>query len=294
MGERTLIASCTSGLANRMLMLAGAQRLARLTERKLLLYWPENDQLGCPFDALFQNTPAMLRDQDMHELLRSDRTMKVYNAWHCPPLYEEVSPDGDAAEIVLVKGWTAPKFANETLASLRDELCDELRKLAPTEEILATVGTVALPERCLGVHVRIGEAGDSANYFAPSKREHFEAILRAVAEQCGEAGFFLATTSIEVERHFHDVFGERVMVFPKSGKGRERDAVREALIDLLLLSRTRGVLGNHGSTFSQVAAMLGPRLLVMATESAATDGLTTITRRFTNALNGAPEYQLDL
>ncbi len=294
MGERTLIASCTSGLANRMLMLAGAQRLARLTERKLLLYWPENDQLGCPFDALFQNTPSMLRDQDMHELLRSDRTMKVYNAWHCPPLYEGVSPDGDAAEIVLLKGWTAPKFANETLASLRDELCDELRRLAPTEGIMATADTMALPDRCLGVHVRTGEAGDSAKHFAQSKREHFEAILRAVAAQCGEASFFLATDSTEVEGHFRGVFGESVMVFPKSGPGREGPAIREALIDLLLLSRTRGVLGNHGSTFSQVAAMLGPRLLVMATESAATNDLAAVTQRFTNALNGAPEYQLDL
>lgn len=294
MSERILIASCTSGLANRMLMFAGAQRLARHTERKLLLYWPENDQLGCPFDALFKNAPAMLRDQDMHEVLRSDRTMKVYNAWHCPPLYEQVSPDGDAAEIVLLKGWTAPKFANETLASLRDELCEQLRTLAPADEIMAEAKAITLPHQCLGVHVRLGEQGQDAKYFTQSKREHFEVVLRALAEQCPDASFLLATPCPEVERRFRSSLGARVITLPKSGPGREGPAIREALIDLLLLSRTRGVLGNHGSTFSQVAAMLGPRLLVMATESAATRDLAIVTQRFTNALHGAAEPHLEL
>jgi hypothetical protein len=291
MRERSIIASCTSGLANRMLMLAGAQRLARLTQRKLFLYWPENDQLDCPFEALFKNAPAMIRDHDMHELLRSDRTMKVYNAWHCPPLYEEVSPDGEAAEIILLKGWTAPKFANETLASIRDELCEELRRLAPVDELITTADTVALPEQCLGVHVRTGAAGESEKYFAQSKHEHFETILRAVMEQCGDTSFLLATAWPEVEGHFRGVFGDRLIVFPKSGKGRERAAIREALIDLLLLSRTRGVLGHHGSTFSQVAAMLGPRLLLMATE---TSELAAVAQRFTHALHGAAEHHLEL
>jgi len=294
MGERTLIASCTSGLANRMLMLAGAQRLARLTQRKLLLYWPENDQLGCPFDMLFKNTPALLRDPDMHELLRSDRTMTVYNAWHCPPLYEDVSSDGDAAEIVLLKGWTAPKFANETLAEIRDELCGALRQLAPVDELRAAADAIELPNRCLGVHVRIGEAWEYVDDFVQSKREHFEAILRAVTEECSDTSILLATTKPEVERHFRGVFGGRVITFPKSGQDREREAMREALVDLLLLSRTRGVLGNFGSTFSQVAAMLGPQLLVMATETAATRELAAATRRFTHALHGAAEPHLDL
>ncbi len=295
MPEPSIIASCTSGLANRMLMLAGAQRLARLTQRKLLLYWPENDQLGCPFAALFQNAPDMIHDADMHALLRSDRTMKVYNAWHCPPLYESVAPDGDPdAEIILLKGWTAPKFANETLADIRDELCDGLQQLVPVDEVRAQADAIDMPEFCLGVHIRSDETAGGVNFFAQSKREHFEAILRAVLEQRGDTTFFLATLQPEVERYFRGVLGDRLMVFPKSGPGRERAAIREALVDLLLLSRTRGVLGHYGSTFSQVAVMLGPRLLVMATETTAGTGLAAVVRRFTDALNGTPEFHLEL
>ena len=295
MGERSIIASCTSGLANRMLMLVGARRLARLTQRKLLLYWPENDQLGCPFDALFQNAPDMIHDGDMHALLRSDRTMKVYNAWHCPPLYESVAPDGDPdAEIILLKGWTAPKFANETLADIRDELCDGLQQLVPVDEVQALADAIEVPERGLGFHIRSDETGEGVNFFAQSKHEHFETILRAVLEQRGDTTFFLATLQPEVERYFRGVLGDRLMVFPKSGQRRERAAIREALVDLLLLSRTRGVLGHHGSTFSQVAAMLGPRLLVMATETTASTGRAAVVRRFTDALNGTPEVHLEL
>lgn len=294
MGEPTLIASCTSGLANRMLMLAGAQRLARLTQRKLLLYWPENDQLGGPFESLFQNAPALLRDHDLHELLRSDRTMKVYNAWQCPPLYEAVARAGDEAEMVLLKGWTAPKFADETLADIRGELCAELRRLTPVDELRAAADALELPERCLGVHIRIGEAWEYVDDFVQSKREHFESILRAVLDQCGDARILLATTRPEVEQHFRGLFGGRVVALPKSGRGRARDAVREALVELLLLSRTRGVLGNFGSTFSQVAAMLGPQLLVMATETTATRELAAVAQRFTRALHGAAETHLEL
>jgi hypothetical protein len=295
MAQRSLIAACTSGLANRLLMLAGAQRIARLAERKLFLYWPENDQLGCPFDALFKDAVPMIRDSDMHELLRSDRSMKVYNARHCAPLYDQLSPDGDPpAEIVLIKGWTAPKFANETLADIRDELCDYLRRLTPQDALLAAVNGIALPDQCLGMHVRHGESWKYLDASVQSKREHFETILRAVMAERADASFVLATTQPPVEEYFRSLFGERMIMFPKSSRDRGAPAVREALIDLLLLSRTRGVLGTYGSTFSQVAAMLGPKLLVVAHPATATAHLPAVTRRLASALNGAPEPHLEL
>jgi hypothetical protein len=295
MDEQVLIASCTSGLANRLLMISGAERLARLTQRKLLVYWPENDQLGCSFDALFKNTFSMLRDSDMHQLLRSDRPMKVYNARKCAPFYQEFSSDGDpSAEIVLVKGWTAPKFAHETLAEITDELCANLKQLLPQDELLATVSSVVLPKQCVGVHVRHGETWKYVERSVQSMREHFETILRALTVACPNAAFVLATTQPAIEENFRALFGDRIILSPKSSRERDGAGIREALIDLLLLSRTQAVLGTFGSTFSQVAAMLGPKILAVANQPTATIQLPMITRCFVDALNGVPQPNLKL
>ena len=267
---RRLMATCSSGMCNRLLVIAGSLRLAEKTGRQFSLYWPENDQLACPFDRLFTNPFAMVREPELHLLLRTEFTVKFYNAWrNGHPLYTEIAPDGDPhADIVVIKAWCFPQFAAEACdRTLELDMRAHLLTLQPAAEILAEADSFALPGQVMGVHIR---RGDHLEEFGESRDEHFMSIMDALAQIRSELCFFLATDDRATEERFQRRYGDRLLTFRKQGGGRhDIRGGQEALIDLLLLSRTMAIVGNVRSTFSLTAAKWGGRPVVFATETAA-------------------------
>jgi hypothetical protein len=259
-------------------------RIAEKTGRECMLYWPVNDQLMCPFDALFANFTVMT-EQDLHLLLRTEYTVKVYNAWReQAPLFVDIAADGDpAADIVVIKSWCYPRFAGEAAGTeFSQKIQQQLLKLTPHPEVLAEVDAFPLPPACLGVHVR---RGDHPDFFSDSQDEHFVTIMEAVVASDPTVQFFLATDVLAVEEKFKARFGERIVTFPKLGRGREDvRGGREALIDLLLLSRTAAVLGNAASTYSFTASLLGNIPLRLATAKTAGLECEAVCRDFLAAL----------
>ncbi len=286
--RRTLIATCSAGLCNRLLVLAGSLRLAHRTGREFILYWPENDHLGCPFGALFENTFELLGDDRLHWLLRTERTVKFYSPNPgCGPRIEEVSDDGDPeTHAVVIKAWYAPKFAGEEYdAAFHRELREHLRLLRPRREILDTVDAFGLPPRCIGVHVRRSDSWPQAvESFAQSRDEHFTALMEGVIERVPEVAFFLAADNEGTEKLIRGRFGERVRFFRKTSRARDRRGIEEALADVLLLSRTAGVVGNNFSSFSSAASLLGPDLLFIANEDNAVTRLEETAQRLSEAV----------
>lgn len=280
-----LLATCSSGLCNRMLVTAGCHRLAQRTGREFLLYWPENDQLDCPFGELFTNDFTLLKEEELHWVLRTERIVKVYNVEQgAGPVFCDVADDGDPnAHLVIIKGWFEPKFAGEQYdRQFHRELRQELQSLQPRAEILAKANAFLLPRWAIGVHMRRGaEVGE----FARSKDEHFCAIMESVIAAVPEVVFLLTTDDASTEARMRGQFGERVLAFPKTSYGRDRQAIQEALVDLLLLSRTAVILGNHFSSFSLTASKLGHNLLVIAEEQTAMTELSATTSKLAEAVN---------
>jgi hypothetical protein len=265
--ERDLFATCSSGLCNRLLVLAGSLRIAARTNRKLWLYWPQNQDLGCPFDQLFTNTFPMLEKEAFTTLLDTTFTAKIYNAWKTKgPMFKTISADGDPdMNIVIIKGWSYPMFEGEGYShELDSELRRNLLSFTPVPEIQAVVDGFALPLATIGVHVR---RGDHVDEFGQSKDEYFMAAMRGIRQRRPDVKFFLATDVADTEQRFRQAFGDSLLAVPKTWKGRaDARGVREGLIDLLLLSRTSAILGNIHSSFSQVAGRLGARRMIVADE----------------------------
>jgi hypothetical protein len=202
----------------------------------------------------------------------------VYNAGLGPrgESYEAVAPDGDPhIDLVVLKCWHYPKFDGEPeddsfFAGLRAELA--ALRLLP--ELEAAVAAVPLPEPMIGVHIR---RGDDPERFGRSQDGHFQALMTALLERRPDVRFFLATNCAETEARFRDAFGDRIVTQPKQLPARATaSGMREAVVDLGLLARTSAILGNCGSSFSRVAALLGGRPLLLASDE------TAVTRREEN------------
>lgn len=288
-GERYLFAASSSGLGNRLLMLAGCLRVAERTNRRLLLYWPDNDQLGSSFDTLFTNHFDMVDAEDLNFLLRSDRTVKIYNTWRqSGPLYTDIDPGGDPeTEVIIVKGWVTAKFAGEKRNwKFHEEIDRHLRTLTPCAEFMKQVAAFPLPPFTLGVHMRRGDpTREFIDEYRRSEDAHFLAIMQAVLDAVPDAHFFLATDHPPTEAQLREQFGDRILTYPKTSLLRHRQAMAEAMMDFLLLSRTAAVLGTHFSTFSEIAAKFGACPLLIANEENATAQLALSARTIVTALH---------
>lgn len=288
---RLLFGACTSGLGDRLLSLAGCQRVAERTNRQLILYWQVSDRCGCPFERLFDNVISQVTEADLHRLLFTNYTVKVYNAWLDRPglVYNKVAADGDpSTDIVVIKSWNYPVLENDRDGGqLHAELRTYLTRLRPVPEIQRTADGFDLPDQAIGVHIR---RGDAIERFGVSREEHFAVLMKAVLAWDPGRRFFLATDDNAVERRFVDQFGDRIVAFPKRGGGRsEERGMAESLVDLLLLSRTQSILGNQHSAFSRLAAIWGNRRLVLAGEENAT---THLGRSVACLLGAEPERKV--
>ncbi len=280
MTGRTLICASGSGLSNRLFLLAGSSRVAELTGRKLVLYWPVNDAVGCAFSELFMNPLTMFRAEDIDVVLHSCSTVKVYNSWHHPVLYTAVAEDGDPdAQIVIMKGWNAPRFCTEaSTPEFRAQVGAHLRTLTPAPGIRERVESFALPEYCIGVHLRRSEKNFPP--FSVSADEHFERIMDALIVAEPSVSFLIATDDAATEEKFLRRYSSRALCFEKCCRARNNaGGIEEALIDLLLLGRTQAVLGNHFSSFSLLAAEWAGRPLVHATADSSGSQLELTTQQ---------------
>lgn len=267
-GERLLIATSTSGLCNRLLTLAGAMRVAEAARRRLVLYWPVDGNLGCRFEDLFENPIEQLEERHVYDLLHTSNAVTVYqtdtrgqvNRAH----YRKVRRD-DPAPVIVVKGWGAPGMRWELRTQPRALARTQLRSLVPIEPLRAAIAAPPALEEAIGVHVR---RGDHPEAFAGSRDEDFLTILSHVVARRPEVRFHLATDDAATEERFRAAFPGRMLTQPKSAYGLgARGSVtgmREAVIDLYRLARTRAILGNAQSSYSSVASLLGSDRLVVA------------------------------
>jgi len=82
--------------------------------------------------------------------------------------------------------------------------------------------------------------------------------------------FFIATEDKETEDKFKKMFGKRIISYPKKTRTKEQEgAVKEALIELLLLSKCKKILGSFRSTFTELPWFLGeckPKIKIIVDE----------------------------
>lgn len=138
-----------------------------------------------------------------------------------------------------------------------------LNRLRPVPEVVAAVEAFARRHALdgrIGVHVR---RGDQRRAIKVSTDDKFLRRMTGLTREDPAVRFFLCTDSESTRRflldsHCADEDAGGMVCRPAASYDRSASvAIVDALIDLLLLSRCKTILGSFGSTFSVVAALLG-------------------------------------
>ena len=251
----------TAGLGNRMRAMASAIALGRELGRPVRVTWCVNGGCNAPFRTLFRGIPEvrvddvdMLRPGPRNLLSRALTAIRLRGGYYDLVLGDEAIVacvrEGSIAGLVAAhrrvflntfhRFWGSPPYYPDFF------LADDVRASVDAE-------TRRIGREYVGVHVR---RTDHAQAIASSPLDDFMAAMRRLVEE-RDASFFLATDDGGVEDVLRREFPGRIHTSART-RGRDTpEGMRDGLIDLAMLSRSRLILGSYWSSFSRTAAEWG-------------------------------------
>ena len=255
--KSTIVAACPSGLGNRMKCMVATIKAAEEKKMVPLLYWQKHSLCGCRYNDLFRSMP-FAREIDEDEVYSLNKLYKHF---------------GDRFE--FNKTWTFTSSAglpldfkfNKLKKKEIAEFVDYFKEFKPTQEIEDVIDAIYYKYsddfaagNVIGVHIRKGDYNvsfDGRQHISTDQGFHNK--MRALLEINPDYKFLICTEDAETEKKLEDLFGKDKMIyFHKQERGRDNPtAMKEALIDLLLLSKCSIILGTFLSTFTEVAWWLG-------------------------------------
>lgn len=128
--------------------------------------------------------------------------------------------------------------------------------MRPRTEILDGVDTVSglFGGNCIGIHIR---RTDNRAAIAASPLSLFTDKMDAEVKQNDSVRFFLSTDDADTRMELKRRYGDRLIFCANVAPRYTIKGEKDALVDLLLLSRTKRIYGSYWSSFSQVAAQIG-------------------------------------
>jgi len=129
--------------------------------------------------------------------------------------------------------------------------------LKPVSEVDSIVSdiTCTFGKKMVGIHIR---RTDNLRAIHASPLEAFISVMKEKIREDSETQFFLATDNKSVEKDLRQKFRNRIISY--ESKCLERNSsrgIKDALIDMLCLSKTKEIVGSYWSSFSEVSAELG-------------------------------------
>jgi hypothetical protein len=252
--RRFLTVEPTGGLANRMRVVDSAASLAEERGLALTVHWTRTPDLHARFAELFEPLPGVGVREHSWTTSRiwrvSLRTIGCYRPYLDQVAVETRCKDGLGFSD-LAKGprsflITCSRFVAVPTTG---------RRLVPVGALREEIARVTkeFDAATVGVHIRRRD-------FPPghvSTTEGFTAWMKARLREAPATRFYLATDSPEEEAALSAIFPGRLITRRRIYARDRPEGVRDALVDLYALARTRQIAGTYSSSFSEVAGEIG-------------------------------------
>lgn len=259
--DSMLVIEPLGGLSNRMRAIDSAIALGREINKPVKVIWYRNWLLNCSFNELFEPLPSVSeyveRNGNFYPLKYIRKITRLGYALH----YDKYL-NRKAMREMIASGFDFRELAQ--YRSIRISSChrfyssgDDYSEFRPRPEVLEKVESVTskFNQNTVGVHIR---RADNVASIQKSPTSKFIAFMEQEISNNPDTHFFLATDSHGEEETMMARFPDKVVTCPKGSLARTNNqAIIDALVDLLCLSRTRKLLGSHSSSFTETACELG-------------------------------------
>ena len=257
-----------AGLANRLRLHCLASAYAKRTGRQLVVDWRRNRFCYAEFHDLFVGGPTSMAALPWRERWalhwEARFNAKTLGAGTLPNgAGVEMMPEYRRRTVILKADIESSVEKGSRLGPYHDEV---VRELIPVPEVRQALDRFVPQSEDfrVGIHIRTGDFVRAHGAALPSVDRYLE-VARTVLRARPDVRFVLVTDadSRTIARLVSEL---PMMTREKQNTRTTREGIRDALVDLLALSRTELVVGTPFSSFSGVAAMLGGRPLIRVRE----------------------------
>ena len=253
-----IIVANPGGIANRIKCLISMWRICDKYDRKLYLNWIRNHTCGAEFDRLFENEFDVVNGEGITKL----DNILISETWRFLALPNEV-PNNFAKVYPTKKGNNIDFEFDRIPIEVRENILKYLNKLIPIKVIRNIVDDFSNTynvSNLVGVHIRRDDfvmCGNKKNSHVASD-ELFISKMNELIQKDNTTMFLLCTDSQETEDKFKELFKEKIIIYPKKNRNRAtRLNTQQGLVDLLLLSKTKHIIGTYCSTYNELAWWFG-------------------------------------
>jgi len=290
--KRKLYINTKNGLSNRLRAFASAYNIAKASNRKLVVIWIPDFHCEAKFTDLYKINSLFKDIEFIEESSKADfpktieykvaeyedlnKNRVIYNYDKANNTYIDDTTDHD---IYII---SACSLNNKHVTWHKDSAL--LRQLEPTDEIIIKINEFNNKYKLhevIGVHIRMGQPPEKApyenisNYNESTKQScmkwrassHYSVFLKEmdrIVSENPEQVFLLCCDNEEGFNEIIKMDKYKIISTEKVVYDRSKEQVKSAVIDLILLAKTKYMLGSNWSSFTEIAHRLSGKPLKLA------------------------------
>jgi len=257
--KKIIIAANPGGISNRLKCLISLWRISERYNQKFYLNWIKNDRCGAEFSELFENDLNQISNEEINNL--NPEKYILSETWRFLTLKDDV-PDKFAKEYPTPRGNNIDFEFDRIPLKVREDIISYLKRLVPIKEIREKVKWFDEKynlSNLIGLHIRRGDFLDGKEGLGKvSTDDKFIEKIKLISVKVPTIKFLLCTDDPKIEDRFLKEFGNKIIIYPKVDRKRDNlECTKDGLIDLLLLSKVKYIIGTYKSTFNELAWWLG-------------------------------------
>jgi hypothetical protein len=264
--KKAIYLKTDGGLCNRLRSIDSAIILSKSINKRLVVIWENNAELGAHFDDLFEPIPNVeflpTEPKDFKKYKINTLLNKI------PRKYYSISPlirnnevkqyFKDKSNLIRVKKYNTILIETHHAFLYPEDFSVFKPKQIIENNINKVLGNFE-NKPTVGLHIRRTDHQESIK---ESPIALFEEAIRDELKHTPTAKFFLATDDNNVKVTLRKKFKDNIITNDFLLSRKESDGVANAVIDLFMLSKTNKIYGSFGSSFSETAKHIGKNELI--------------------------------
>jgi hypothetical protein len=267
-----LIIKPEAGLGNRIRAISSFIYLKNLIDADLQVVWEPDRTLNADFEYLFQPNPhfTLLNAHFKYRMVLAKEKLlnsrfglvrnltnnynklvrKIVNV-DALLLNNEVSDLEHVKKVCNINRKVLIVTSGQCI-----QYAEGVRSFEPSDRINLIIENTAslFKNKMIGMHIRRTDHKISTS---KSPLYLFENKIDEYLKNHDNVGVFLATDDPDVERYFKDKYSGVVFTHIKSFRRDTTEGMKDAVVDMFLLSKTEKIYGSYWSSYSNIASLLG-------------------------------------
>eukprot|EP00890_Picochlorum_soloecismus_P003800 jgi/Picsp_1/4420/NSC_06642-R1_possible glycosyltransferase len=268
--DRVLILHAMHGLGNRLRALASALAAAEMQDLALILIWPIDVHMAASFEDLFIKPR---RVQEIWEAPRID-----YQDFSLGDTVQSIDYMNEELKYSLIPSKAMITYVRSAYVLNIDGISEEmtnqqLRNLKPSFEVQHILERIRQPDEkpMLGIHIRKSSISQETPNLGNEYSKTGTAYIEEFRKITNDAIHLYERKAIEILRYHPDMWiylssdsqlpksfmsGVQHVSLPVECRSRSTKCIRFAVADLIMLGRSKIILGSFWSSFTEIASRI--------------------------------------